>query len=194
MLVRQAILWPAIRRRHEHLLSVAQSLTASGLKAGLCVVTRSAQTIAPGDAVDPSQAALLGLVRTIASERLGGCAVRLDLDSAAPYDVRAVAHALQSASAAEPEFGVRAGQLFVPRLEKTDVVAIPVPADDAGDAPFRLRADGTYLVTVGSVASDWRRRHGSRPAAPDILFSSADGLPRQRMVRRSSGCASRALG
>jgi acyl transferase domain-containing protein/aryl carrier-like protein len=110
---------PAAAARAEslRLLAVAQALEGSP-RTGLCLVTRGAQAIAPGDEVDLARAPLLGLGRTIGAERAGAPALRIDLDPAAPADPRTVVLALAGLYQREPELGLRSGTLLAPRLEE----------------------------------------------------------------------------
>ncbi len=162
----------AARERYLRLLRLSQALAAVSPRAGLCLVTRGAQAIAPGDDVDPALAALLGLARTVAAERSEAPALRFDLDPATPPDVRPVLVALLGLSAQEPELGVRAGTLLAPRLQELardrraeaerDVVEVgdrgsldaltvarrPRRAPEAGEVELAIRAAGLNFRDV----------------------------------------------
>jgi len=106
----------AARRAYARLLEVLKNLEKSAARAGVCLLTRGAQAIAPGDDVDLAQTTLLGLARTAGSERANAPALRLDLDPALPPDAKQVLDALESLASTEPELGIRSGTLLAPRL------------------------------------------------------------------------------
>ncbi|WP_170201502.1 type I polyketide synthase [Actinocorallia herbida] len=104
----------------------------------LIVATRCAVAVADGDVVDPAESAVWGAVRAAQREHPGRF-VLADLggDTGAPPAVLAAA-----GSADEPEFAVRAGSVWVPRLRRTEYMR----------RPGRLAPDGTVLITGGTGA------------------------------------------
>ncbi|MFF4345223.1 type I polyketide synthase [Kitasatospora sp. NPDC001540] len=105
--------------------------------ARLVVLTTRAVT-APADSGGPDlvQAPLWGLVRSAQTENPGRI-VLVDTDGT-PESLRALPAVL---AAGEPEAAVRAGAVWLPRLERTGAL----PADPAGWDP-----DGTVLITGGT--------------------------------------------
>jgi acyl transferase domain-containing protein/NADPH:quinone reductase-like Zn-dependent oxidoreductase len=134
-------MWSEVRRRYSHLLGVAQALSGHGSQTGLCVVTRGAQAIAPGDEVDLTQAVLLGLARSVAAEQTGSPMARLDIDPAASPDPSAVLKALTAAIGGECEIGIRNGELFAPRLEESGTEA---RRDARSREVLRIRERGSF--------------------------------------------------
>ena len=106
---------------YARLLRVAQAIAAAAPAAGLCLLTRGAQAIAPGDEVSLAQSALLGLARTVGAERPEAPALRIDLDPATPPDIGPILVALESAGFLEPELGIRNGSVHAPRLVEVEV-------------------------------------------------------------------------
>ncbi len=105
-------------------------------EARLVLVTDRAVAVAAGESPNLEQAALVGLVRSAASENPGRVAV-LDLDQGALS-----AEPLQAAVAsAEPELALRGGELYAPRLARARV-------EDRD--PVAAPAQGTVLITGGT--------------------------------------------
>ena len=132
----------SVRRRYSHLLGVAQAVSSQAPQTGLCVVTRGAQAIAPGDEVDLTQSVLLGLARTVAAEQPESPMARLDLDPAASPDPNVVLTALSAAIAGECEVGIRNGELFAPRLEEPG--APTSRRDERSREVLRIRERGSF--------------------------------------------------
>ena len=131
-------------------LASMRSWLEDGAPGTLAVVTRGA--VAVGDvAVDPAQASIWGLARALRAES-GGHVVLVDCDE--PLDVSAVS---AMAALGEPEFAVRDGQVWVPRLRRL--------APSAGELSF---GDGAVLVTGGTgglgalIARHLVAQHGVR--------------------------------
>jgi acyl transferase domain-containing protein/acyl carrier protein len=186
----------AVRDAYLHLLGVSQAMATSAPRAGLCVLTRGAQSIAPGDEVDLPRAALLGLSRTIGAERADAPSVRIDLDPAAPADVqiRPLLHALASVGSYEPELGIRSGNVFAPRLddshaaftrpagvrdvlrvrergslEALHIVQEPRRAPGAGEVEVEIRATGLNFRDVLNAL-------GMYPGDPGPMGSECSGI------------------
>lgn len=98
-------------------LALAQVMAESAPRAGLCVLTRGAQAIEPGDPGDPAQTAVIGFARTLAAERSEAPSLRLDLDPWAPIDAAQVADLVARFAGTEVEVAVRHGSAFAQRLE-----------------------------------------------------------------------------
>ncbi|MFJ4188503.1 SDR family NAD(P)-dependent oxidoreductase [Kitasatospora sp. NPDC089509] len=134
----------------------------------LVVATRRAVATDPGDpgeAVDPVEAALWGLVRSAQTEHPGRLLLAdLDLPAAAGPEeyTRAVTAVLGGVVAAdEPQFARRGEAVRVPRLERA------APEGGAGEGPVPDPA-GTALITGGTgllgrlIARHLVTRHGLR--------------------------------
>lgn len=122
-------------RRYLDALDLARQVSAApGL--GLCIVTRGAHAIAPGDEIALDQTPLVGLARSLDAEEPHARRVRIDLDPGTAPDARALLAALRSAGADEPELALRHGAPLAPRLERT-----PPPERD-------LAADGRSVLTI----------------------------------------------
>lgn len=103
------------RTRYANLLRVAQVLLSHST-VGLAVITRGAVGATPDESPDLSRAGLTGLARTIAAERSGAPALRLDLGSADRLSVDVLNEAIFRCGAT-PEFACRGGALHLPHLE-----------------------------------------------------------------------------
>ena len=106
-------------------LVLAQVLAEFAPRAGLCILTRGAQAIEPGDPGDPAQSAVIGFARTLAAERPEAPSFRLDLDPWAPIDAAQVADLVARLVGAEVEVAVRHGSTFAQRLEPLAKAAQP---------------------------------------------------------------------
>ena len=98
-------------------LALAQVIAEFAPRAGLCVLTRGAQAIEPGDPGDPAQSAVIGFARTLAAERPEAPSLRLDLDPWAPIEAAQAADLVARFAGVEIEVAVRHGAAFAPRLE-----------------------------------------------------------------------------
>jgi acyl transferase domain-containing protein/acyl carrier protein len=106
-------------------LALAQAAAEFAPRAGLCVLTRGAQAIEPGEPGDPAQSAIIGFARTLAAERPEAPSLRLDLDPWAPIDAAQAADLVTRFVGAEVEVAVRHGSAFAPRLEPLARAAQP---------------------------------------------------------------------
>ncbi|WP_141576718.1 type I polyketide synthase [Actinomadura sp. WMMA1423] len=144
----------------------------------LVVLTHGAVPSAPGEDVDPAQAAVWGLVRAAQAEHPGRF-VLVDCDGSAESEARLGA----VVATGEPEAALRAGHASVPRLA----------ALAAGTAAPAWPDDGPVLVTGGTsgigaaIARHLAALHGVRrlvlasrrgPAAPGVpeLVAELEGL------------------
>ncbi|MEV6800401.1 beta-ketoacyl synthase N-terminal-like domain-containing protein [Micromonospora rifamycinica] len=112
----------------------------------LLVVVRRATPVDDGAVVDPTAAAVWGLVRSAQAENPDRI-VLLDPDTDGAVD-EVLGSVLASG---EPEVAVRAGALFVPRLARSDAPARETPA---GFGPH-----GTVLVSGAGVLGVLTARH-----------------------------------
>lgn len=106
-------------------LALAQVLAEFAPRAGLCILTRGAQVIEPGDPGDPAQSAVIGFARTLAAERREAPSFRLDLDPWAPIGAAQAADLVAGLVGAEAEVAVRHGSTFAQRLEPLVKAAQP---------------------------------------------------------------------
>ncbi|MBK3593959.1 MULTISPECIES: non-ribosomal peptide synthetase/type I polyketide synthase [Streptomyces] len=127
------------------LIALARTLLARGTGGSLHIVTRGAQPVLPGEAVEPLGAPAWGVGRVLRHQELVGHPGKLiDLDPLTPPGppgVRADAEALlrEVLSDDEEEIALRAGARRTSRLRPAEGLTRPLP--------LRLRADGSYLVT-----------------------------------------------
>ena len=82
-------------------LVLAQILAEVAPRAGLCILTRGAHAIEPGDPGDPAQSAVIGFARTLAAERPEAPSLHLDLDPWVPVDVAQAADLVVRLAGAE---------------------------------------------------------------------------------------------
>jgi NADPH:quinone reductase-like Zn-dependent oxidoreductase/NADP-dependent 3-hydroxy acid dehydrogenase YdfG/acyl carrier protein len=106
------------------------------------LLTCGAQAIVPGDELILARSALLGLARTIGAERSEAPALRVDLDPAAPPDIRPVLLALGGLGRSEPELGVRGGDIFAPRLREPTPVSSSALSGASRRKVLRIRKRG----------------------------------------------------
>ena len=119
---------------------------------GLVFVTRGAVAAAPGDAVDPVQAAVWGFVRSVQSGHPG----RFGLVDLEPGQVQREL-VLQAAFADEPQIAIRDGVLVAARLARTTPGQQTIAWDD-GAVLLAGAADGQ----AGAVARHLAAGHGAR--------------------------------
>ena len=144
-------------------LHLVQSLVHSNLSEvpGLWLVTRGAQVVGP-DPAAPSvaQAPLWGMGRVLAQEHPEFRCVRVDLALApASNEVEQLLDEILFRDS-ERQIALRDGARYVARLVRNGGLD-PSRADD-----FRLRADGTYLITgglggLGFKLAHWMVEHGA---------------------------------
>jgi polyketide synthase 12 len=119
------------------------------------LLTTGALAAAPGDRPNLAHAALVGLMRSAASENPGVFGL-VDLDA---EDAGAPAELLDALGHDEPELAIRGGRVLAPRLAAAVV---------EGDAQPAVDPDGTILITGGTgglgalVARHLAAEHGAR--------------------------------
>jgi surfactin synthase thioesterase subunit/NAD(P)-dependent dehydrogenase (short-subunit alcohol dehydrogenase family)/acyl carrier protein len=144
--------------------ALAEARSASAFTPRLWFVTRNAQSVAPGPVVEPAQAPLWGLGRTVALEYPALWGGLIDLPPASRTAAREAAEALAAEllqGDREGEVALRDGKRFVARLAH-------LPREGAGAQPARFHDDATYLITGGlgmlglTVARWLAERQGAR--------------------------------
>ena len=165
--------WLADARAHyEHLLHVGQAMLDFPAS-GLAIVARSATAVASTDIPNLAMAPLVGLSRTIASERGDAAALRLHVapDASSDSIAAAIVDALSLATAT-PELACRDDVFLVPRLEVLPdlsrsardrrslvitergvlehlaLITTPRRAPDAGEVEIAVRAAGLNFRDV----------------------------------------------
>jgi acyl transferase domain-containing protein len=168
--LRRAALERGARAACESALLLAQGLArlpARG-RPRLTIVTRGAQPVA-GNAIEPLQAMLWGLARSLALEspEIWGGLVDLDPALAAAASAAALARELLAASAApstrEERVALRGSERFVERIARCEAAAA---------APLKLRPDASYLVTggLGGIGLELAQRLAARGAKHLVLL------------------------
>jgi acyl transferase domain-containing protein/acyl carrier protein len=159
-------------------------------RASLHVLTRGAQAVGRADVVNPAQAPVWGLARTVALEHPDLRVVCVDLDPSGGLDDRHLLRATLSAGGAEREIAIRSGQRFVRRLQR---LAPSVPGASAPPA-VGLRA-GNGLETVALVPLD-RAEPTAGQVAIDVRASAVSVLdvqeaqsPREARAALGHACA-----
>ncbi|HWX45576.1 MAG TPA: SDR family NAD(P)-dependent oxidoreductase, partial [Solirubrobacteraceae bacterium] len=157
----------------------------------LVLITEGALAVAPGEAPNLTQAALVGLLRSAHSEHPDRFAL-LDVDGS-EVALGALAGAL---GGDEPELALRRDVLHVPRLARMKMRADPSLLDTSALGLFDPR--GTVLITGGTgglgatLALDLARRRGAR----HLLLASrggpeADGAQELQAAMEELGCDAR---
>ncbi|GAA0603025.1 hypothetical protein GCM10010174_19110 [Kutzneria viridogrisea] len=129
---------PVADQLHTGVYSVRGALQAlAGSQVQLLVLTQGGSWAREGDRVDVAKAALPGLIRTAAAERVLPVVRQIDVDGG---DLLAVVRAELAARGQNDLVSYRDGQRLVPRLR-------PVAVGD--DLPPNVRVGGLYLLTGG---------------------------------------------
>ena len=142
------------------LLQATQTIIASARgNVRLHLLTRGGQP-AGSASVDASQAALIGLFRTIANEHPDIAGAMLDLDPQSGANAESLAAELAGPFAGE-QVALREGKRLVARL---------APGRSIGSTPVAIREDGAYLVTgglgaLGLEVARWLVESGARHVA-----------------------------
>ncbi|MFI7601021.1 type I polyketide synthase [Actinoplanes sp. NPDC049681] len=152
-------------------LTLVQELATAGVTAPLWCLTQGAVNVGIRDAVAaPAQAALWGLGRAAALERLDRWGGLIDLP--AEPDARAIRHLLGvlTAASGEDQLAIRRSGVYVRRLHRKP------GAESPGDRRWRPR--GTVLVTggaegLGQHVSLWLARTG----AERLVVTTGAGTP-----------------
>ncbi|MEV0848027.1 amino acid adenylation domain-containing protein [Streptomyces sp. NPDC049954] len=161
------------------LVALARALAAREENCGLHVVTRGAQPVTPGEAVEPLAACAWGVTRVLRHQELPGHPGKLvDLDPArepGPPGARAEAQALlrEFLSEDEEEIALRGDRRATSRLRPAEGLTRPLP--------LRLRADGSYLVTgaFGALGRLLCRTLAKRGARHLVLMGRTPLPPRE---------------
>ena len=150
----------AVRPGLSGALAVAQAAAERG--APLCLVSRAAQAVAPGDPVTPAQAPVWGLGRVVQVEHPDlGCRL-VDLPDRPLDDEAGPLARLLGSGSPERELALRQSGWFAPRI---------VRAPQAHGAP-RLRADAVYLVVGGLTGLGlWAARRLAARGARQLVLA-----------------------
>ncbi|WP_051731893.1 hybrid non-ribosomal peptide synthetase/type I polyketide synthase [Kitasatospora phosalacinea] len=162
----------AVRPGLRDALDLARAAARHG--APLCLVTRAAQAVRPGDPVTPAQAPPWGLGRVVAVEHPELACTLVDLAAEPAPDEAARLAAVLAAAGPERQLALRDGGWYAPRL---------VPAPRSGTAPAPApRPDAGYLIVGGLTGLGlWAARRlaergarhlvlaGRRPPSPETL-------------------------
>ncbi|KDR63812.1 MULTISPECIES: non-ribosomal peptide synthetase/type I polyketide synthase [Streptomyces] len=166
------------------LVALAKVLQNRPAPGALHVVTRGAQPVTPGEAVEPLGAPAWGVTRVLRHQELTAHRGKLiDLDPAhdrSPAGARAEAEALlrEFRTGDEEEIGLRGTRRATSRLRPADDLTRPLPP--------RLRADGSYLVTgafgaLGRLLCRTLVKRGAR----HLVLMGRTPLPPRREWRRT---------
>ncbi|MEU6981797.1 thioester reductase domain-containing protein [Streptomyces sp. NPDC046324] len=168
------------RARLDRVLPLVQEWLADDSLADvpLVVATTRAVAVADGHEVDPSAAAVWGLLRSAQSEAPGRI-VLVDSDEApqtAADDADSVQRLLASVMALrEPQVAVRGGRAFVPRLSSA-AARVDHPAAEAGGASPWSGSE-TVLITggTGSLGALFARHLVTEHGVRHLLLTSRRG-------------------
>ncbi len=143
-----------------HALDATRSASPPGRR--LWLVTANAQRTEDATRVDPVQAPLWGLGRTVALERpaIFGGLIDLQLDADALPDIAALAAELLHLDGETQVVLSAAGRRHVPRFIRQAAGELPA-------RPLPVRHDATYLITgglgmLGRSAAQWLIKQGGR--------------------------------
>jgi acyl transferase domain-containing protein/NADPH:quinone reductase-like Zn-dependent oxidoreductase/aryl carrier-like protein len=132
----------AAERNYLRVLSLAQAISSSGAAAKLCVVTRGAHIVEPGEDVNLAHATLPGLARTLDAELEKSRVMRLDLDTTGAPDGKILLAALTASANDEFEIAVRNKTLFAARLQDRASPQTRPPAGAEDREVLRIRERG----------------------------------------------------
>jgi acyl transferase domain-containing protein/acyl carrier protein len=140
-------------------LSLIQSILHSGMTPfpRLILVTRGAQVVGQQSAVQPAQAPLWGLGRTVRLEHPDASCVCVDLDPGSEPAAESLLTALATLGR-EDQVVLRGVETFVARLDRRPT---------AKNEPFPIRDDVRYLITgglggLGLLVARWLVERGAR--------------------------------
>ncbi|MFB8198768.1 non-ribosomal peptide synthetase/type I polyketide synthase [Kitasatospora purpeofusca] len=157
------------------LVTLAALLAAELPDCRLHVITRAAQAVSPGEAVEPLAAPAWGITRVLRHQELPTHQGKLIDLPATGIEADAEAEALlrEFALADEDEIALRGGRRLTSRLRTAEGLSRPL-------AP-RLRADGAYLVTgaFGALGQLLCRTLVKRGARRLILVGRSTPPPRE---------------
>ncbi|WP_443744717.1 type I polyketide synthase [Streptomyces umbrinus] len=155
--------------------SAGQEHTTSD-RTPIALVTHNAVSVTDTDPpTDPAAAAVWGLVRSAQAETPGHHLL-IDTDDHPDSQAALPTAAAQALATGEHQLALRAGQITVPRLTRTQPQ--PEPQPQVGDVPTPWDPHGTVLITGGTgglgalVARHLITRHGIR----HLLLISRGGL------------------
>ncbi|MEU0642548.1 type I polyketide synthase [Streptomyces umbrinus] len=155
--------------------SAGQEHTTSD-RTPIALVTHNAVSVTDTDPpTDPAAAAVWGLVRSAQAETPGHHLL-IDTDDHPDSQAALPTAAAHALATGEHQLALRAGQITVPRLTRTQPQ--PEPQPQAGDVPTPWDPHGTVLITGGTgglgalVARHLITRHGIR----HLLLISRGGL------------------
>ncbi|WP_394846828.1 SDR family NAD(P)-dependent oxidoreductase [Pendulispora brunnea] len=127
----------------------------------LLVITRNAVAVHPGEALDPAQAPIGGLVRSAQLEHPTRPIVLLDVDAIDAPAIRA------AATVAEPQLALRQGKLHAARIARVKAEA----------ETRSLDPNGTVLITgaTGALGAEIARHLVVNHGVRDLLLTSRQG-------------------
>ncbi len=140
-------------------MDLARAIVSAGVPARLWLLTQGAQEVGPGDrALDPAQAVMFGLARTLFVEHPELRCVCIDLDPDAPEgDCEQLLTELAE-SGAEGQVAFRRGHRMVARLLRARPAASPSSVDAPEHAAWRMKpAVAGSLDRFERVALERRR-------------------------------------
>lgn len=175
-----------LRMQHRTLGGVRRlfrAANAAELRSPIWLVTRNAQPVTDSDSVAPEQSALWGFARAAALELphiWGGLA---DLSGGHEIEYSRLIERVTAPRDGEDQIALRGDAVYAPRLVRR--------TDEPTDAPLRVRADRTYLVTgglgaIGLEIAGYLAAHGaghlvltSRREPGDTAQQRLDGIREQ---------------
>jgi acyl transferase domain-containing protein/acyl carrier protein len=147
------------------LLHLVQALGRARASAPLWVVTQMSQAVAASEIVQPAQAPLWGLARTVRLERLEFRCTAVDLDARADNVDHLVAEML---CPGEAQVAYRNGTRYVARLVRVE--------DEPGPPVPMIRETGCYLITGGlGVLGIQIARHLVEQGARHLVLAGRTG-------------------
>jgi acyl transferase domain-containing protein/acyl carrier protein len=147
------------------LLHLVQALARTRSGARMWLVTRGSQAVTGKEPVEPAQAALWGLARTVRMEHPEFRCLSVDLDPETDNLDLLVAELL---SLGEPQVAYRGGARYVARLVRD--------ASESGLRSPSIRATGSYLITGGLGALGLRvARHLVDQGARQLVLAGRSG-------------------
>ena len=132
----------AAERQCAPLLPLVQSLSSHPQPPRLWLISCGAQAVLPGEKVQPAQAPLWGLGRTIALEQPESGCICVDLPPTADHAALTWLCDQLLAPDQENQLAFRQGQRYVARLAQAEAARNPTPS-------IPIRSDSNYLITGG---------------------------------------------
>ncbi len=155
------------------LLDQVQAALAAGVTR-LVVVTAGAQKVAPADTPDPVQAAVWGMMRSVALEHPALGVTLVDLDDPADAATGRALGRLLAAAGPPRQAAIRDSRLHAARLVRGEAALAPDTAAPETPEPAATRHFALHMAAPGSLADlHWREAPAPEPGPGEVAVTVA---------------------